>query len=426
MKRIDRTGEKSISNSGEVMEIIHYRNSRDLDVRFSDGTIVEHREYKDFKKGHIAYPGKGSNSFRDKKGECSINNDGEEMTIIYYRNANDIDVEFPDGSIAKHKRYSNFKKGSVAHPNRPANCFKDRTGEKSISHTGGEMQIISYRNNQDLDVRFSDGVIVKHRDYASFKKGKIAYPEKNPNRFIDRTGEENINSKGRKMKILNYRSNKDIDVLFSDGKVVRNKAYDSFRKGKIAYPGENLCVFKDRTGEINFNNDGDQMKILKYRNNHDLDIIFYDSSIVQRRCYSDFKNGLIKHPNKTANHKAATIIGETNHNSKGEKFKIVEAKDLSHLIIEFEDGTRVINRTYYDFKKGSILNPKNCLAKDNRKILKDKDSHIGEESYTKDGRLMRIVEYQDSHNIVVEFDDKKRKRISSYKNFKLGSIKYPQ
>ena len=37
--------------------------------------------------------------------------------IIEYRNRDDIDVEFEDGTIREHMRYSCFKKGSIANPN---------------------------------------------------------------------------------------------------------------------------------------------------------------------------------------------------------------------------------------------------------------------------------------------------------------------
>ena len=55
-KKIDRTGEVGVNNDGEKMVIIRYGSSTDIDVEFEDGTIVEHREYGDFKKGTIKNP----------------------------------------------------------------------------------------------------------------------------------------------------------------------------------------------------------------------------------------------------------------------------------------------------------------------------------------------------------------------------------
>lgn len=53
----DRTGETRVNNNGEEMKIIRYGGKADIDVQFvKDGTIVEHREYDNFKKGNIKNP----------------------------------------------------------------------------------------------------------------------------------------------------------------------------------------------------------------------------------------------------------------------------------------------------------------------------------------------------------------------------------
>ena len=56
-KKDGRLGEIGHNNNGEEMKIVRYGNSRDIDVQFiKDGTVVKHREYKDFKKGQIKNP----------------------------------------------------------------------------------------------------------------------------------------------------------------------------------------------------------------------------------------------------------------------------------------------------------------------------------------------------------------------------------
>lgn len=42
---------------------------------------------------------------------------GMQCTIITYRNASNIDVQFEDGTIVKHKRIGNFRGGHIANPN---------------------------------------------------------------------------------------------------------------------------------------------------------------------------------------------------------------------------------------------------------------------------------------------------------------------
>ena len=39
------------------------------------------------------------------------------MTIIKYRKYKNIDIQFEDGTIIKHKRYDNFLNGKIRNPN---------------------------------------------------------------------------------------------------------------------------------------------------------------------------------------------------------------------------------------------------------------------------------------------------------------------
>lgn len=52
-----RLNETRLNNNGEEMTIVRYGGAKDIDVQFiKDGTIVEHREYGDFKKGNVKNP----------------------------------------------------------------------------------------------------------------------------------------------------------------------------------------------------------------------------------------------------------------------------------------------------------------------------------------------------------------------------------
>ena len=52
--------------------------------------------------------------------EIGVNKNGEEMTIVRYGGVNDIDVQFvKDGTIVEHKQYGNFKTGSISNPFSP-------------------------------------------------------------------------------------------------------------------------------------------------------------------------------------------------------------------------------------------------------------------------------------------------------------------
>jgi hypothetical protein len=57
------------------------------------------------------------NRIIDKTGEINYNNNKEKMSIINYINATNIDVIFEDGTVVKHKYYSNFVNGTITNPN---------------------------------------------------------------------------------------------------------------------------------------------------------------------------------------------------------------------------------------------------------------------------------------------------------------------
>ena len=80
-EKTDRTNETRLNNNGEEMRIIRYGSAMDIDVQFTkDGTVIEHRQYKDFKIGNIKNPmtpsvfgvgfiGKGRFKSRDENGK---------------------------------------------------------------------------------------------------------------------------------------------------------------------------------------------------------------------------------------------------------------------------------------------------------------------------------------------------------------------
>ena len=106
----------------------------------------------------------------DRVGETRMMNCGMEATIARYENNMDIDVRFEDGTVAKRKAYSAFKKGSIVNQN-----FNSRLNEAKMMNCGMKATIIRYGNTGDIDVRFEDGATVKHKVYGPFKRGEVAH-----------------------------------------------------------------------------------------------------------------------------------------------------------------------------------------------------------------------------------------------------------
>ena len=100
----------------------------------------------------------------DRTGEKRVMNCGLEAEIIAYRGTNDIDVKFEDGYIAYNKQYTRFKKGMI----RSHLEEENRLGEERLMNCGLKAKIIKYNNAKDIDVEFEDGIVVKHKAYGSF------------------------------------------------------------------------------------------------------------------------------------------------------------------------------------------------------------------------------------------------------------------
>ena len=284
MAMINRLGETRMMNCGMEATIIRYENARDIDIRFEDGTVVEHRQYDQFKKGGIANP----NIKTSRLGETRMMNCGMEATIIRYNTSKDIDVRFEDGTIVKHRTYDKFEKGNIVNPN-----FNPHLGETRMMNCEIEATIIRYGGYEDIDIRFEDGAIVKHRTYDKFKKGGIANPNTKAS-AENRLGETRMMNCGMKATIIRYNRGHDVDVRFEDGAIVKHRTYDKFEKGKIANPNTKASV-ENRLDETQMMKCGMKATIIRYNGVRDIDVRFEDGTVVEHRHYAQFKRGDIAH-----------------------------------------------------------------------------------------------------------------------------------
>ncbi len=259
-------GRIKTASNGMNIEIISYNHSRDITVRFEDGEIVEHRTIKQFNEGNIKHPNKNNPSRCIKSNadawmeESMQSTKGERMDILEYRGSNDIDVKFENGYIARHKSIAAYKSGQILNrsnlkePNKKDESKKinksrqlktahdriERIGTTHQANNGQEMTIIAYRSSVDIDIRFEDNTIIEHTTYGLFKSGAIRNPNKKmpspKNKEKKRMGEEGTNTNGDHMKIIAYKNATDLDILFDDGSISKHRDYISFKRGHIAHP----------------------------------------------------------------------------------------------------------------------------------------------------------------------------------------------
>ena len=102
-------------------------------------------------------------------------------------------------------------------------------------------------------------------------------------------------------------------------------------------------------------------------------------------------------------------IGEVGFNNKGLKMWIIGYRNSMDLDIKFEDGYISYNKHYSAFKNGQIDNP-NYYNK-----------RIGESGMSYQGLKMKIIEYKNSTDMTVEFENGYIVK-TRYSHFKSGKI----
>ena len=105
-------------------------------------------------------------------------------------------------------------------------------------------------------------------------------------------------------------------------------------------------------------------------------------------------------------------LGEKRYNNQGYLMKIVEYHNCLDIVVEFQDEYKCkVHTRYSHFLSGNV---------------KNNPIRLGEERYNNEGCLMKIVEYNSSKNIVVEFQDEYKMNLETqYGHFISGNIKNP-
>lgn len=106
---LSRVGEESTMTNGLKCKIISYKDYRTITVQFENGVIRDNISYSSFKRGNVALP-------VEHVGEKLLMNNGVEAEIVDFKGSLDISIKFEDGTILDNKQYSAFVRGGIGHP----------------------------------------------------------------------------------------------------------------------------------------------------------------------------------------------------------------------------------------------------------------------------------------------------------------------
>ena len=165
-----------------------------------------------------------------------------------------------------------------------------------------------------------------------------------------RLNEENINKQGLHMKIIKYNNANNIQVIFDDG-YIANTCYKKFKEGKTVNKNNNLSpYFLSRIGETNTNKQGYLMTIIKYNNCDNIKIKFDDDfqTEIDTR-YALFKNGQCRNPN----HKTVCGVGYFGKN-------YAKRETINHKAYSY--WYKMINRCYNEKEIKKHPTYKDCIV----------------------------------------------------------------
>jgi hypothetical protein len=186
-----------------------------------------------------------------------------------------------------------------------------------------------------------------------------------------RLGERRRMNNGLEAEIIRYGGVYDIDVKFLDGKdtIVENRCYSAFKTGHIACPLVSSYRGKRskktlHLGETVTTASGQQMELVRFHNENDVTVKFWDGTVAEHQAYQDFQKGNIIHPSitggfpgRTVSRHAEELVGTKCQMNNGQMAEIVRYRGCNDIDVRFEDGIVVCHRAMGAFVNGKVRNP---------------------------------------------------------------------
>ena len=228
---LPKAGEERVMRNGLTAKIIAVRSSADINVQFENGEVRTGIQYNAFRDGYVKSLVLEEQRKNSHIGEVYRQNCGVDAEVTAYMNAFNCTVRFSNGEVRERVIYSKLKEGSVLPPSLQN---VDRVGEKHMQGCGQEAEITAYRDANDVDVKFPDGKTREHVTYYDIVHGRINPLKRGAKFREEHLGEERTMKCGLKAKIIEVRGAMDIDVQFETGEVREHIVYANFKSGAVS------------------------------------------------------------------------------------------------------------------------------------------------------------------------------------------------
>ena len=230
---------------------------------------------------------------RDKTGEVFVTLDGHKLEIVAFINKDIIDVLVDDKYLLHKLHYKAIHEG-IYIERKKEYISQVHIGETRTFDDGKTVKIIAYRSCRDIDVELDDGRRKNNIWYSEFLNKKAPFFEHPSTMNHDELiGMETITKDNHRVRIIAVRSLYDIDVIVDETHLLHHWSYKRFvNKNGLFRDNDYLrCI---RMGETFVTKEGKRGTITGYRTAKDLDVLFDDGTSLQHVAYSSLKNCFLR------------------------------------------------------------------------------------------------------------------------------------
>lgn len=223
-----RLGETE-TKDGITKTIVGYRSIYDIDIRYGNGFVLEHTTYTMFKSADIPV--------QAHIGEKATASNGQEMELVNAYTYHDVNIRFSDGTLIEHKAYCDFKEGRIGNPNAASVTSRRRSkyeGMKKVSNQGVEMTLAEYRDFKHCLVCFDDGYKTTV-PCSAFLSGYVNDPLAERKRKYKK-GYSFIPTCGMKAVVKDYLPSSGYLIEFEDGETVPIKDSSAISAKNVGHP----------------------------------------------------------------------------------------------------------------------------------------------------------------------------------------------
>ena len=146
-----------------------------------------------------------------------------------------------------------------------------------------------------------------------------------------------------------------------------------------------------------------------------LTVTFENGEIKEHVSYQNFESGKILPPSYNGIPTYGRI-GESKMMNCGLTATIIKYKNANNITLKFENGEIAYNKTYGSFASGEVRPPSYYEKHKNK---------VGERKLMNYGMYATIIEYHNSKNMTVKFDNGEIKKHAQYPSFAEGRLRYP-